>query len=244
MAKENNMRKGKILAIAAIFVTLAFSVADLSAQAKRRKKSVKPTPVVSATTPATEPLIISRAEDFPDTESRVVATSVQTEPVAANNQVPSSTDSLDDLRERIKTLETNRKKDTDEKQKRLLLNLDILTKSEQRVESLRKQLFDMIEKENAIKLRLDIIDNDIRPEAIDRQIAIAGSLRPEDLRTQRKKNLESEKTNLQVLLTEVQKNRTNLELNVTRADTMVERLRGKLEKEIDTALADETPDNQ
>ena len=42
-----------------------------------------------------------------------------------------------------------------------------------------------------------------------------------------------------MLLTEVQKNRTNLELNLQRSDALVERLRVKIEKEIDTALSED-----
>ena len=45
--------------------------------------------------------------------------------------------------------------------------------------------------------------------------------------------------NLQTLLTEVQKNRTNLELNLQRADALVEKLRVRMEKEIDAALAED-----
>ena len=37
----------------------------------------------------------------------------------------------------------------------MLLNLDILTRSEQRAETLRKQLYEAIEKESTIKTRLD-----------------------------------------------------------------------------------------
>jgi predicted nucleic acid-binding Zn-ribbon protein len=118
------------------------------------------------------------------------------------------------------------------------LNLDILTKAEQRVESLRKQSFEMTDKENAIRTKLEQIESDLRPESIERNIAFVGSLRPEELRTARKKSLESERTNLQNALTEIQRTRTNLDLNVQKADFLVERLRVKLEAEIDSALED------
>jgi hypothetical protein len=97
----------------------------------------------------------------------------------------------------------------------------------------------MIEKENTIRGRMDQIDNDLRPESIDRSLAMTGSLRPEELREQRRRSLGLEKTNLQVLLTEVQKNRANLELNLQRSDALVERLRVRLEKEIDAALTED-----
>ena len=99
----------------------------------------------------------------------------------------------------------------------------------------------MIEKENTIRGRLDQIDNDLRPESIERSTAMVGSLRPEEIREQRRRSLNLEKSNLQTLLAAVQKNRTDLELNLQRSDALVEKLRVRIEKEIDEALSDEEP---
>jgi septal ring factor EnvC (AmiA/AmiB activator) len=151
---------------------------------------------------------------------------------------------IDELRQRIRLLESDRKKDPDQKQKRLLLNLDILTRSEQRSESLRKQLFDMIEKEGTIQAKLDTLEFDLRPEIIERTTSLSGSLRPEEVRESRRKSLAAEKTRLQSLLAEVQKNKANLELNIQKADELVERLRVKMEKEIDKALTDDDPESE
>jgi predicted nucleic acid-binding Zn-ribbon protein len=123
------------------------------------------------------------------------------------------------------------------------LNLDILTRAEQRSESLRKQVFELLEKESSIKTKLDSLEYDLRPESIDRTTAIVGSLRPEEIRASRKKSLESERTNLQNLLTEIQRTKTRLDMDLQRSDALVERLRNKFEKEIDTALDDEPKDN-
>jgi hypothetical protein len=147
------------------------------------------------------------------------------------------------LGNRIKNLETGRidqkAADPDQKQKRLLLNLDILTRAEQRSESLRKQVFEMLEKENVVKTKLDSLEYDLKPEVIERSTALIGSLRPEELRASRRKSLESERANLQMMLTEIQRNRTSLEISLQRADLLVDKLRNKFEKEIDTALEEE-----
>ncbi|HMJ08878.1 MAG TPA: hypothetical protein VK468_07725, partial [Pyrinomonadaceae bacterium] len=115
----------------------------------------------------------------------------------------------------------------------------ILTKAEERSESLRKQVFEMIEKETVTKTRLDSIDLDIRPESIEKSVAMAGTLRPEELREGRRKSLAAEKANLQTLLTDIQRTRSILEQNLVRADSLVDRLRSKLDKDIDAALADD-----
>jgi len=227
------MDRNQLKNIAGFCLTVLFSVGlfalDADAQTNRRKPKPTPTPVKTA-----EPAVISRADDFP---------TVVIEPAPVNTDPSATTSSeatIEELRERLLQLEAkSNKKDPDQKQRQLALNLDILTKSEQRSDSLRKQLFEMIEKENTIRGRMDQIDNDMRPETLDRTLALTGSLRPEELRDQRRRSLTLEKTNLQVLLTEVQKNRSNLELNLQRSDALVERLRVRIEKEIDTALSED-----
>lgn len=223
------------------FAALSFLIfiVSVEGQTNRRKPAVKPTP--TPTPKATEPAVISRADEYPT----VVIEPPPSNRTDPNSSVldPGSAEKIAELRERLARLEQiSGKKDPDEKAKRLALNLDILTKSEQRSDSLRKQLFEMIEKENLIRSRIDQIDIDMRPEAIERQLSSVGSLRPEELRAQRRRSLELEKANLQSLLAEVQKNRANIDLNLQRSDALVERLRIKFEKDIDTALSDEPID--
>lgn len=220
------------------------SVADAQTRKKKRRTVRKPV-VAKRTTypPMTEPSVVSRADDYQDQTSQII------EPLSP---LPSSTDlpvsdsasrRLKDLQSRVKKLEGAKSSDYDDKQKRLLLNLDILTRAEQRSESLRRQRFELVEKENTLRSRLDQIDIDSRSETIEKSVALAGSLRPEELRDARRKSLEAEKRNLQSLLTEVQATRANLDQTVLRADALVEKLRLKLEKDIDDALETKVPEN-
>jgi hypothetical protein len=222
------------------FAALAVVVADADAQTTRRST---PIPAPTATPQTSDPMVISRAEDFPDENPQAIPpdpNEVKTAGVDAASLL-----TLEQLGNRIKNLESSQKvekPDPDQKQKRLLLNLDILTRAEQRSESLRKQVFEMLEKESTVKTKLDSLEYDLRPEVIERTTAIIGSLRPEEIRASRRRSLESEKTNLQMMLTEIQRTRTRLEIDLQRSDTLVEKLRNKFEKEIDTALEDEPSD--
>lgn len=128
------------------------------------------------------------------------------------------------------------KLNTDEKQKRLLVSLDILMKTEERAENLRKKLIEMIEKEAEITNKLEAIEYNLKPEILEQSTAIYGSLRPEEIRDQKKLNLQSEKTSLESLRKQVQANRRNLEISITKADLWVERVRETFEKQIDKAL--------
>ena len=221
-----------------VFFVFLFSAAclwtvDVNAQTKR-PKTTKPAVVASPTPPAGDFEVVSRAEDQKPTL-------VFVEPPTNNPAEPATDNSsakIKELTARIKKLEAVRTDAYDEKQKRLLLNLDILTRAEQRADGLRKQLFDMMEKENSIKSRIDQLDADSRPELLNRAATYSGSMKPEEIREMRKKSLDAEKQNLQSLLAEVQSSRSNLAVTVQRADAMVDKLRFKIEKEIDDALSD------
>jgi hypothetical protein len=232
---KNIFGSGKIAVIAFLAIGFFIAVAETNAQGTRRKRTTSTATRTVPVTQNTEPQIISRAEDFPDAATQPV----QANPIPVTSEAENRTDetkAIEDLKSRVKSLESVKKSDQDENQKRLLMNLDILMRAEQRADTLRKQLFEMIEKESTIRTKLDQIENNIRPETIEREISFAGTMRPEELRNMRKKNLEIERTNLTALLAEVQKTKANIDQNVQRADLLVERFRAKMEKEIDDLL--------
>jgi hypothetical protein len=242
MKGEIRKSKNVFAIVAMILFCLCFSETANGQSAKRkRKRASRPvTTTASIILPQTEPEIISRAEDDQNQNQVIIQPTLpEAPPETFDDKIDKINTGVTELKTRVKSLETTKTNEYDEKQKRLLLNLDILTRAETRSETLRKQLFDMIDRENQIKTKLDQIENDIRPEMLERSVAFAGSLRPEELRDNRRKNLEVDRRNLQNLLTEIQNTKASLELNVQKADTLVEKLRFRLEKEIDKALADE-----
>jgi hypothetical protein len=219
------------------------------AQTKRKPKKQN-TPVRTVPQPVqqtTLPEIISQADQEQNSQintgNLVQVTENQPPTETFEEKMDRLSTRMKEMSTRMKSLESSKQNAYDDRQKRLLLNLDILTRAEQRAESLRKQLFELVEKENSMKLKLETIDYDARPEMIERQVAFAGSLRPEELREARRKNLDAEKRNLSNLLVEIQATRTSLEQNVQKADQLVEKLRAVLEKDIDDAL-NEQPKEQ
>ena len=206
----------------------------IAAQTLRR---TQPTP----TPERNSPQIISRADDFVESRQIVVPENSTENADILTEKIDRFNSRMNEIGERLNNLETNPTNQFNEKQRRLLLNLDILSRSEQRAENLRKQLFEMTEKEGEIRSRLDQIEYNLRPEAINSMVAVAGTLRPEELRQMRRGSLEREKTNLQNLLIEIERNKQNLEFNVQKADALVDKLRLKLEKEIDDALNEDSP---
>lgn len=222
----------RCIKFSAAFLILIFGIYSSSTGAQTPRTKPKPLATPPVLTGAE---IISQAGD-------------EAEPAPTPEEKPlkpatTNAERIKQLNDRVKKLEAGQT--YEDRQKRLLMNLDILTRSEQRTESLRKQLFEMIEKENSIITRLDQIDYDIRPEVIERSIQIAGSFRPEELRESRRKSLTAERTNLQSLLTQVQTTRSGLDVSLQKAEAMVEKLRAKAEKDIDDSLLEkvEEPEN-
>lgn len=231
------MRRQVVSRIALLGLALALGTIGISAQTR------KPKPKPLATPPTiTGAEIISQAGDYQDPQ-------VQTTEQPGDKTPPRSTGTnaqkIKDLNDRLSKIEADKKSGYDEKQRMLLLNLDILTRAEQRTESLRKQVFEMAEKENTIRTRLDQIDYDIRPEVIERNTnQLAGSMRPEEIRENRRKSLDAERRNLQSLLNQIQTTHASLDAALSRAEQMVDKLRDKLEKDIDNALLKEDQTDQ
>lgn len=235
------MNRKRIFALVAAFLLVGIFTSSSDAQTrKKKKKPVRRAPVVSVPVQTGgEAQIISQAGD-PSLLDPQTLTQQQVQPT--NDPVSdSSARYIAELEGRIKQLEGVKTVSFEEQQKRMLLNLDIITRAEQRSESIRKQLFELIEKESNIKSRIDQIDADSRPEVIDRSTIFGGSLRPEETRDALRKKLAAEKTNLSALYTQIQTTRASLERNLERSDLLIERLRFKLEKDIDDAIKTDDP---
>jgi peptidoglycan hydrolase CwlO-like protein len=86
------------------------------------------------------------------------------------------------------------------------------------VENLRSQLSDVQQKETEIQARIRQVEEDIKPENIEKALALNGSTRPEELREQRRRQLESQRTNLQTQLDQLAQSRVRLETAIATAE--------------------------
>lgn len=151
--------------------------------------------------------------------------------------------SLQTLNDRLRVISETllapdaKENDPKEQETRIAANIDLLSRAEQRAEALRKQLFDLIEKETVLKSRLVQIDDDMRPENIERAVSLVGTTRTVEMRDARRRILENDRRGYDSLLSQTSQSRQQLEDVVRQADAMVARLRSRLfpliEKEID-----------
>ena len=136
---------------------------------------------------------------------------------------------LEELSEELTRL--NRKVDNIERQRRVDLVMERLSRAEQRAEAVQTQLRDTMEKEANLQARLDQLDEQSRPENIDRQLATLGSFRPDAERERLRGQYENEKRRVRELIDVNTRQRQRLEQSLATADQLVERLRAQLDEE-------------
>lgn len=90
--------------------------------------------------------------------------------------------------------------------------------AQQSVERLRSQLSDIETKQAALEARIRQLDEDMRPENIERSTRLMGSTRPEELREQRRRQLEKEKASVQSQMDQLATSRTRLQYALTTAE--------------------------
>lgn len=225
--------------VIALLLCVGCWFADAQAQRKRNKKSRRVTNPVStsaaqpAPTPQTnEPRIISTAdENLTDPDSgattgnnRRTRNRRSTASQAAEENPQSKVDRLSEqvtaLQEKLSLME---------QQQRTLVDLERLSRAEQRGETLRAQLRDVQEKESDLQGRAEQLDYELQPSVIERTLAVTGSTRPEELRELRRQQLQSEKNRVQTQLGQLGASRARLEAAIANADTEAERIRARVE---------------
>jgi len=172
------------------------------------------------------------------------------------NSMEAVANEIDLLRKSLQTLNTRLREVSDklpaadggksggsnDKQNHIVLSLDLLGRAEDRAGVLRKQLLELIEKDTSYKSRLAQIDEDMRPENIERSLSGVGTTRTAELRDVRRRSLEIEQRGLESLVNLTTQGRLRLEEDVRQADSLVSRLRQRLLPLIDKEIEAISPD--
>ena len=85
------------------------------------------------------------------------------------------------------------------------------------VSTLKQQLLDLESKETRIRMRLEEVDEQLKPESIERELAGVGSVHPEELREHRRKLLTIEQNGLQTQLDLLEEDRARIEAAIAAA---------------------------
>jgi len=87
------------------------------------------------------------------------------------------------------------------------------------LENLRSQMGELQNQEAALKIRLEQLDFDLKPENIERHFNGFGSTRPEELRESRRRQLQTEKDRVVAQLQQLASSKMRLEAAITSAQS-------------------------
>jgi membrane-associated HD superfamily phosphohydrolase len=216
-------------------VLIGVSVCSIETDAQRRRKRRArraPRPVV--TNPAIAPpgseqdgsseRIISTADENPADTNETSAQLKKKKSGEANVQ-----QTIDALSNQVNRL--NDKLSQMQENERSLLDMERLTRAEQRAESVRAQMLDTESKLADLQARMDQVDYSLKPENIDRSIAGYGTVHPEEARDSRRRQLENEKARLQAQITLLENSRTRLQASLSTAEAEVDLLRRRMDQQ-------------
>ena len=235
----------------ALVVILSICLGDAAAQSKKKKKHRTAKPA------AAKPIITNPTIAPPDNaqsgDVKVISTADQdpadleksndTQPgKKSKSSTRNTSDDQDDMKQTITTLSNQVNKLNDkltqmQEDDRERLDMERLTRAEQRAEQLRSQLVDVQGRLADLQAKMDQIDYALKPENIDRATQSYGAVHPEEARDARRKQLENEKKRLQDQIDILTTSKARLEQSLTAADNEVDLLRARRQqKELDDAL--------
>src|SRR5947199_7486720 len=100
----------------------------------------------------------------------------------------------------------------------LLSALSVALAQNSSIENLRSQLSDVQAKETELQTRAKQLEEDLKPENIEKYFALNGSTHPEELREQRRRQLEGERDRVRAQLDQLALSRTRLEAAIATAE--------------------------
>jgi len=210
----------------ALFLIAGFMLVDSSAQKRRRKRRASAPRI---TNPAIyQPSANDNANPAGDANNTSENANGQ-----GNTQNTKPSEDPDEMKRTIRSLSSQVDKLSDrlgqmQEEQRSLVDLERLSRGEQRSAQLHAEMRDVQAKEAELQARLEDINYALKPENIERATAGVGSTHPEEVREQRRKQLESEKQRVQGQLDHLAASHASLEQAIAAAESEVDRLRKKL----------------
>ena len=231
----------KVLIAACLVVS--FCLVEANAQTRRKKRTRRTTQPVAKPVITNPPIApadaTSPAESSDAGDVKIISTADSTQEPASGTdpkkaKTPASGEK-DEMQQTITTLTNQVDKLNDrltsmQEDDRYQLDMERLTRAEQRAEQLRGQLMDIQTKIGDYQGKLESIDWALKPENLESSTAGVGSTRPEQIREARRKSLESEKSRVMTQLRLAETSKSRLEGAVANADAEVDHLRAKLQQ--------------
>lgn len=167
-------------------------------------------------------------------------TTIQLENIEKNlGNISKSVNNLNEIfRNFSQTFSSNQGLRLTERQQRILAAFEYLNRAEQRLANLQNLKIDLTQKQTNVNLQLAQIEDDLRPESIDRSIALRGTTDAEELREIRRQALFRQKTDLQNLTNQISRDIVEIDYEIQQTQQFLRRIRDRIFPEIEKELSD------
>jgi chromosome segregation ATPase len=215
-----------VTAVLALVLIVGFLLVDSSAQKRRRRRRTSSAPRIE------NPAIYqpspndntagdnSNAGDTNTTGNRTERPAGEQDPEAMKKTIRGLATQVDKLNDKLSQMQESQ---------RSLVDLERVSRAESRSAALRAELRDVQSKEADLEAKAEQADYDLKPENIERATAGYGTTHPEEVREQRRRQLESEKQRLQKQLDQLAVSHTRLDEAIATSDAEIDRLHKKLD---------------
>lgn len=213
-----------LIALALFLVTGLFLVDSNAQRRKKKRRSSSSAPKITNPEiyqPTVENSNSNNSGDTPTSDN-------------SNSSAPQPTPDPDAMKKTIQTLSNQVDRLTDklnqmEESQRSMVDLERLSRAEQRSAQLRAEQRDVQGKIGDAEVRLQDIEFSLKPENIERTTQVFGTTRPEEARAYRRKQLETERDRLQRQLEQLRASEARLTDAIATSDAEVERLQKRLD---------------
>jgi chromosome segregation ATPase len=236
--------------LVAVLLVLSFCMVEASAQTRKKRRSRRASKPVVAKPVITNPVIAPPGDTVKNSSGdvKIISTAdlnsteadqeTETSPPKKTRSTTKVATDGDDMQQTISTLSNQVNKLTDkltqmQEDDRYLMDMERLTRAEQRSESLRSNLIDVQSKMADLSSRLEQIEYSLKPENIERATMTYGTVHPEEARESRRRQLESERQRVQAQIAILETSRVRLEGAIATADAEVDLLRARLNQQRD-----------
>jgi len=137
-----------------------------------------------------------------------------------------------------KTFSTNQGLQLDDRQRSLILALEVLNRFETSLANMQKLRFDLTERQTTAGTRIAQLSDDLLPESIDRWISTRGTTDAEGLRNIRRQTLTKQYREWQTLMLQITKELDKTLDDIQRTEIQVRNLRSRVFSEATRQLGD------
>jgi chromosome segregation ATPase len=219
---EGSIRRLVIVVLAIVLMTglLVDSAAQKRKRTRRRSSAPKitnpeiyqPSPVDNSNSNGSE----NSATDSTNANSN----SAQSDPESMKRTIRTLSNQVDKLSDKLGEMQASQQSTAD---------LERLSRAEQRSSQLRTELRDVQAKKGELEAHLEQVENDLKPENIERAVAGYGTTRPEELRAQRQKSLENDRTRSRQQIDQLTASESRIQQAIATSDVELDRLQKKVE---------------